>query len=243
MEVVIRIEPSIGAWIGEIPRFLRIHGYKDLHQRKQPCEHAFACVFFYLVTCLADRDTASLKLQMKDGHTIDEQHQIAAPVIQQFGFAGKYGLLNDLIPALPGGNLHPVIDFQADFLAIVSFIIRIVSLNGNGLAIDKAIQLQRRAQLGYLFQNLLHFALSERIIAQTINSAIVIEQYFCPILNQILLRWVLKYGIFPALCHQNLDQCSFKVCFLLKGHGCSPPQTNIFSSIAFLIFCSFSSSR
>ena len=84
VEIVIRIEFAIRAGIGEVSRFLGIHRHKNLHQREQPGKYAFVRVFLNLVARLADGNAASLQLQMKYGHSVNQQHQIAAPVVQHF---------------------------------------------------------------------------------------------------------------------------------------------------------------
>ena len=111
MEIDILVELAVRAGIGKIHSLIRLHGDKDLYQGKQACKHPFAGVFFNLVICLADIDPAALELAMEQRHPVDEQHEIAPPVRQEGASGFEYRLFSDLITALPGGDLHPVIDF------------------------------------------------------------------------------------------------------------------------------------
>lgn len=59
--------------VGEVPRLVRGHSYEDLHQAEESREHTFVRVFFNLAGCLAYGHAAALKLDMDDGHAVDEQ--------------------------------------------------------------------------------------------------------------------------------------------------------------------------
>ena len=52
MEVIIRIELAVRTWIGKVQCFIRIHGDKNLNQRKQSCKDAFMRIFFDLIVGL-----------------------------------------------------------------------------------------------------------------------------------------------------------------------------------------------
>ena len=81
MEIIVRVEASFRARIGEVKGFFWIHCDKDLDQRKESREDAFAGVFFNLVAGLAHRHTALFQLNMDDWHAVDEQHQVATAIV------------------------------------------------------------------------------------------------------------------------------------------------------------------
>ena len=244
VEIVIRVEFSIRAGIGKVERFLRIHGHKNLNQRKQPGENSFSGVFLNLVCGLADGDAAFLQLDMNHRHPVDQQHQIPTPVIGQLVPGRKLRLLHNLITALPGGNLPTLIDLQGNFLAEVGCIIRIVPLDGDAAAVDEAVQAQRCAQGGDLLNDLLHLPIRQRKIIQAVNTPVVFKQNISPVPDQLRFAEILQDLIFPALCLQQVNQGLFKVRFFAKCHGRrSPCYANIFSSMDFLMACSFSSLR
>ena len=83
MEVIIRIELAVRAGIGKIQRFIRIHGDKNLNQRKQAGKDTLSRILLDLIGSLTYRDPAFLQLDMNDGHSVDQQHQIPSPVIHQ----------------------------------------------------------------------------------------------------------------------------------------------------------------
>ena len=155
---------------------------------------------------------------MKHRHTVDQQHQIAAAVVQHFRFTGKNRLLHDLVAALPGGNLHAVVDFQADFLAEMCLVIGVIALDRNRFAVDKAVQLQRRAQFPNLLHNLLHFAIGQGIIAKAVYAAVIVKENVCPVADQILLGGIFQNCALPAFGRQDFYKRFFKVRFLLEGH-------------------------
>lgn len=175
VEIIVRIKLAVRAGIGEIQGFVRLHGHKNLHQREQPGEHTFMGVLLDLITCLTHRDAAFLEFHMDDRHAVDQQHEISPAVAGKGRLGPEDGLLRDLIPALPGGNLLPVIDLQADLPAKVEGIRRIVSLDGDGFAVDEAIEFEGRAQRFDLLQNLLHLAIGEGRVVQSVDAPVVLE--------------------------------------------------------------------
>ena len=64
-------ELAIRAGVGKIQRFIRIHGDKNLNQRKQAGKDALPGILLYLIGGLTDRDAAFLQLDMNDGHSVD----------------------------------------------------------------------------------------------------------------------------------------------------------------------------
>jgi len=137
-------------------------------------------------------------------------------------------LPDDLIPALPGSDLPAVIDFQADFLPNMERILGVVSGNGDGLAIYEAVQLQRGTQVDNLLQNLLHFAVSKRIVPQTVNIPVIVIQDVRPVFDQILFSGIGDNILLPAFVGEDFNQCVFKCAFFGKGHNySSPPRSAV----------------
>ena len=132
-------------------------------------------IFLNLVACLAHRDAAFLELHMDDRHAVDQQHEISPAVAHKGRLSPEDGLLRDLIPALPGGDLLPVVDLQADLPAKVKGICRIVPLDGNGFAVDEAVELEGGAQGFDLFQDLHHLAVGEGRVVQPVDATVVLE--------------------------------------------------------------------
>ena len=121
---------------------------------------------------------------------------------------------------------------------------RVVPLDGHGLAVDKAVELQRRAQAGDLVENLPRFAVGQRGVVQAVDVPVVLEEDLPPVLDQVLLRFVPQDFRLPAIFFcQQVYKRRLKGSFVFKFHGRPPYQTNIFSSRAFLMDWSFSSSR
>jgi len=84
VKIKIFVKGAIGAGIGKIDRLFRFHGDKDLDQGKQTGKDPLACVFFDLMTGLADRHAAFLQLNLNNRHTVNEQQQITPTVAQYF---------------------------------------------------------------------------------------------------------------------------------------------------------------
>ena len=70
-----------------------------------------------------------------------------------------------LVAALTGGDLAAVIDLEAHLLAEVEAVIDVVASDGDGLPVDKAVELQGGAEGRDLLHNLLHLAVGKRIVA------------------------------------------------------------------------------
>ena len=168
-------------------------------------------IFLNLVACLAHRDAAFLELHMDDRHAVDQQHEISPAVAGKGRLGPEDGLLRDLIPALPGGDLLPVVDFQADLPTKMEGIRRIIPLDGDGFAIDKAIEFEGRAQRFDLLQNLLHLAVGEGRVIQPVDATVVLEKDLRPVLEQVLFRWIAQHLRLPALVEEEGDQCIFKI--------------------------------
>ena len=112
---------------------------------------------------------------MDDRHAVDQQHEISPAVAHKGRLGSEDRLLRDLIPALPGGDLLPVVDLQADLPTKVEGVRRIVPLDGDGFAVDEAIELEGRAQGFDLLQNLLHLAGGEGRVIQSVDAPVVLE--------------------------------------------------------------------
>ena len=89
--------------------------------------------------------------------------------------------MHNLIPALAGGDFPALVDFKRDFFAKVRYIIRVVPLDRDAAAVDKAIETQRCAQGRDLFDDLLHLSIRQWEIVQTVNAAIILKQNIGPV--------------------------------------------------------------
>ena len=127
------------SWIREIHGFVRVHRYEDLHEIEQPCENALMRVFLYLIACLRDRDAARLQLDVYEGHPIDEQHDVAPPVVEARYLCFETRLLCYLVYAPSACNVASVVDIEAHFLPEMSFVCRVVAFNGDGTAVDEPV--------------------------------------------------------------------------------------------------------
>ena len=199
MEIEVLIELTVRSGIRKINRFIRLHGNENLDKGKEPGKYAFMGIFLDLIICLANIHTTALQFAMDQRHTIDQQHKVATAIGQNGTSRLKHRLLGNLIATLTCGNFLSIIDFQTDFLAEVQFICRIVALDSNGLAVDKAIELQRCAQTGDLVKNLFHFAVGQRNIVQSVYFAVVFKEDLFPVLDQVFFRFVAQNLRFPTI--------------------------------------------
>lgn len=130
-------------------------------------------------------------------------------------------LLHDLVAALPSSDFVAVVDLQTHLLAKVQFVGWIVSGNGDSLAVDEAIELERCAQSGELLHDLLHFAISQRHFIEPVLAAIVLKKDALPIRQQVRLARVFDdIRVSPTTLAQLVDHGGFKIGFFGKGgHG------------------------
>ena len=141
MEIKVLIKDTIRTGVSKIDRLFRLHRHKYLHQRKDPCEDTLIGVLLNLVMSLTHRNTTLFQLQMKHRHAINEQHQIATTVIQNFRLRFIFRLLGYLISTLPSGYFAAVINLEAHFFAKMERIIWIITGNRDRLTINKTIEL------------------------------------------------------------------------------------------------------
>ena len=80
VEVVARVELA-RTGVGEVHRVVGVHGHEQLNQPKYAGEHALVGVLLNLVAGLARRHAAALELYVDERHAVDEQAQIAPPVV------------------------------------------------------------------------------------------------------------------------------------------------------------------
>ena len=193
------------------------------------------CILFNLVVGLADIHTAALQFTVNQRHTVDQQHKVTTAVGQNRASCLEHRLLGNLIAALTGSNFLTVIDFQTDFLTEVQFICGIVAFDSNGFAIDKTVELQRRAQTDNLVKNLLHFTVGQRNVVQSIHIAVVLKENLFPVLDQVFFRFVTQNFRLPAIffCKQ-VNQCRFKSGLLFKYHSLPPVSDKHFLKQRFL---------
>ena len=85
-----------------MPGLAKYRTHKYLHQRKQPAKNTLAGIFFNLVSSLQDGNATLFKFKMDKRHAVDEQHDVAPPVVQN-AVRGKLGLLHYLVAALACG--------------------------------------------------------------------------------------------------------------------------------------------
>ena len=98
------------------------------------------------------------------------------------------------------------------------YIIRVVPLDRDAAAVDKAIEAQRCAQSRDLFDDLLHLSVRQWEIVQTVNAAIILKQNIGPVADQLRFAVVFQDSVFPALGFQQINQRLLKVRFLAKRH-------------------------
>ena len=92
-----------------------------------------------------------------------------------------------------------VVDFEADFLAQMQKIFRVVAGDGDGLAVDKAVQRERGVQRGDLFQDLLQSPPRSGGIVQTVTATAVLKKDGRLVFEQILFGWVVDAPPSPNL--------------------------------------------
>jgi len=131
-------------------------------------------------------------------------------------------LLDNLIAALAGGYLPPIVYFQADFFAKVEGVLGVIPGDGHGLAIYEAVQLERSAQTDDLLHDLLHFAVSKRMFTQTVYAPVIVKKDIRPVFDQLLFGGIRDDILFPAFVEKDFYQCVFKVAFFGKGQSSSP---------------------
>ena len=78
------------------------------------------------------------------------------------------------------------------------FIVRVIACDGHTSAVDEAIELQRCAQNIDLLNDLLHLAVCQRIVVQSVNTAVIFKKDVCPVLEQLLFSFVPQNLRFPA---------------------------------------------
>jgi len=103
-------------------------------------------------------DTASFEFEMDDGHAVDQEKKIAASVVEDGRGNRKFGLLCYLVGTLSGGNLLTVVNFKADFLSEVDYVVRVVAFNGYGFSVYESIEVDGSFEKNDLFKDLLHFS-------------------------------------------------------------------------------------
>lgn len=81
---------------------------------------------------------------MDDRHAVDEEHEVAAAVMEQRFPRVKTGLSRDLVDARPAGNVLTREQCQIYRLTEVSRIVGVVTANGHGTAVYEAVCLKGR---------------------------------------------------------------------------------------------------
>ena len=244
VEIEVRIEPSIWSRICEIQRLLRIHRDEYLHQGEQACEDTLMCILHQLVHRFLHIHTRALQFDMEDRHTVDEQHQIAATILQHLLMARKKRLFHDLVAALTCCDFHTIIDLQADFFSVVKRILLVLASDGNGTSIDKAIQRQRRTKRPHLLDQLIHFFLDQRAVVQTIDIAVIFKKNIRPVLNQILLCRTVQHLLLPAIALERRNHRLFKISFFIKmAHTSISRSSAVLLQIPYFVSPTFFTAR
>ena len=111
----------------------------------------------------------------------------------------KLGLASYLIKTPSACYLQTVVYGERHFLAEVQGICRIVTSDRDRLAIDETIDRKWCAQILDFTKNLLHFTISKGLSIQTVYPFIVIKQNFCPIFDELSLRWIVQHLACPSI--------------------------------------------
>ncbi len=204
------------SWVREVDGLVRVHGHEHLHEREEPREDPLVRVLLNLVARLGHGNAAALELHVDERHAVDEQHHIAAPIVEKSRRRFEARLLGDLINAPTRGDITPIVNVEAHFLAEVQRIIGIVALDGNGLAVDETVELHRRAQRRYLLEYLLHLAVCQATAIEPVDARIVLVEDLCPVGKEILLAGLVKHATFPAEVLKPADKRGLEIRLILE---------------------------
>ena len=229
MEEIIVVEIAFTG-IGEVHGIVRVHRHEDLYESEQSGEHAFMRVFGDLIGGLAYGDAAFLQFDVDDRHAVDKQANISPAIVQHLVFRRIHRLSCDLVPALPRCYFLTIVDFQADFLTVMSLILGIITFNGYGFTVNEGIQRQWCAQCFDLFEDLRHLAFGKALPIQSIDAFVVVEQDVGPIADKVLFGWVFQHAIGPSMALQYRDQIVFEIRFFIVEHVSSPRMHRHFLS-------------
>ena len=219
MKIEIFVEPSVGSGVGEVESLLGCHSHKDLHQREDAAKDAFAGIFFDLEGGLRDRYAAAFEFDMIDGHAVDKEHQVAAPVVENGVRGGELRLLGYLVARLPGGYLHTVVDFQGYLFAEMECVVGVVAADRDRFSVDKAVQAQRCTQGVYLVDELLLLAFGERAMVELVDTAVVLVKDICPVVEQVLCGGIMEDLLVPPVfLSEDMNERLLKIGFSCERH-------------------------
>ena len=173
-------------------------------------------ILLNLVYSLCHIHSTTFQFDVDNRHTIDKQHYITSTSGCQRMLCLELRLTHNLIDALPCTYFLSIEDSQINFLTVVYLVILIVSLYHHLSAIDKLVHLIRILQIIHLCHNLLHLAIGQRKVTQTIHVSVVVIYDSSPILNQNLFCRVLNNLWFPTMLRKQVCKCLFKIKFLQK---------------------------
>ena len=108
---VVLVEISIWSGIGEVKCLGGLHRHEDLDQGKEARENALARILLDLVVGDTHGHAAFLQLHVNHRHAIDQEDQVATPVVEELRTTDIARLLHDLLAALAGGDLVAVVNF------------------------------------------------------------------------------------------------------------------------------------
>ena len=101
MEIVLLLESVFCTRVGKIESLLRRHSHINLHHREDAAlEHSLVYISLYLEASLAYINLASLQFDMYHGHSVYQEHHVAASVAQHVVGSLKPWLACYLIAAL-----------------------------------------------------------------------------------------------------------------------------------------------
>lgn len=219
VEIEILIEFPVRSGVGEIHRLLRIHRHEDLHQREKTGEDPFVGVLLDLPAGLTHIHAGPLQLHMDEGHPVDEEREIPAPLRVEIPLRRKDGLLGDLVAARPGGDLQPVEELQRHILAVVEPVRFGLPADGHAPAVDELIERHRRAQRPHLREDLLHLPVGERHVVQLVHAAVVVKKNVRPVPDEVVLRGVFQDMPVPfVFIREQTDESRLEVRFLCECH-------------------------
>ena len=123
-------------------------------------------------------------------------------------------------------------------------VIRVVSLDRNGLSVNEAVQCERGLKRLYLLDNLRHLAVGERLSVESVDIGVVLKKYVCPVAYQVFFCRILDYafGIVPAMLLEHGDNGFLEVRFPLVNHE-TPPSLSLNKAFYQRVSASFNSHR
>ena len=153
---------------------------------------------------------------MNDWHTIDEEHHVASTIGRKRMLGREFRLTHYLVHALSSTNLSGIEDGEVNLFAAVIGVCRVITTNNNLTTVDKLVDLVWVTKTVHLGHDLLHLTIGKRIVTETIDVAVVVEDNSRPVLNEVFLCWIHNYMRFPTMLRKEFRKGFFKIKFLGK---------------------------